>query len=138
MHVGLFGEYCFSPLLGVSSELSYSQQGTTLNNLEFGLNYLQMPVMLNLHDNDFTFQGGIYGSVLLKGKALYGKITEDVTEQFKPTDTGLCLGLVYSFFGNTLISVRYYGGLPNVNKTLADSRLQLRNSTLQISGGYNF
>ena len=138
MHVGLTGECRISPLLGIATDLSYSQQGTTLNNLEFGLNYLKMPLMLTFHDNDFAAQVGVYGSVLLKGKAIYGKITEDVTEHFKPTETGLCLGATYSFFGNTFLGARFYRGLQNINKTIQDSRLQLRSSTLQIYAGYTF
>jgi hypothetical protein len=138
MHIGLTGEYRFRPVLGVAAELNYTQHGTTLDNLEFGLNYLQMPVLLTLHDNDFAVQAGVYGALLLKGKALYGKITEDVTEHFKPSETGLCLGLSYSFFGNTFMGVRFYRGFQNINKTISDSRLELRNNTLQVSGGYTF
>lgn len=138
MHVGLFGQCQISPLLGLSTELNYSQQGTTLHNVEYGLNYLSMPIMLNLHDNDFSVQVGVYGALLLKGKAFYGKITEDVTEHFKPTETGLCLGLSYSFFDNTLVGVRFYRGLQNVNETITDYQLKLQNSTLQITAGYIF
>jgi hypothetical protein len=146
--IGFTGEYRFSRTLGLTAELNYSQQGAILPqpgpnlsgpshyDIEYGLNYLALPVLISLHEQNFTMQGGVYGAVLLKAKARNGKITEDVTQHFAPHESGLCLGLAYQFWGHTVFGLRIYQGLQNSNKSLPDTRAALQNSTFQITAGY--
>lgn len=136
--LGFAGDCQFGEYAGIAAELDYSQQGSSSPNGEYQLNYLKMPVMLTLNDNGFQVQGGLYGAMLLKGKAEYGNWTEDVTGKLKQTELGLCLGLAYNFLGYTRMGVRFSRGLDNINKNLADSKVQLVNSTLQVYGGYTF
>jgi len=136
--LGFTGEYQFSNLLGIAAELNYSQQGTGTVEAEYKLNYLKFPILLTLHDNNFLLQAGLYGAVLLKAKAGYGQWTEDVTDSFTNTDTGMSLGLAYAFSGNTLFGVRFQRGFDNVNKSIVNRKVELLNSALQLYGGYTF
>ncbi|MBK0403202.1 outer membrane beta-barrel protein [Adhaeribacter sp. BT258] len=63
---GFTGEYRFSSSWGIAAELNYSQHGATLQHtdygngissalkdIEYGLNYLALPLLISLHDNNF-------------------------------------------------------------------------------------
>jgi hypothetical protein len=121
--LGFMGEFHFSNALGIAAELNYSQQGTATTNAEYKLNYLKLPVLLTLHDNNFMVQAGLYGAVLLKGKAEYGNWTEDVTGRFANTDMGLSLGLGYSFSGNTCLASGFKGASIILTKALPIRKL---------------
>jgi hypothetical protein len=136
--VGFSAERRFSKVFGVATELNYSQQGVTTDNIEIGLNYLKMPLLLTLHDHNVTVQGGVFGAVLLKAKATAGKISEKVTDHFNETDAGICLGLRVNSFGPTFIGARFYQGLQDINKGAVTPKVELKSSTVQITAGYTF
>lgn len=135
---GFSGERRFSRAFGIAAEVNYSQQGTIADNVEFSLNYLKVPLLFTLHDHNVTVQGGVYGAVLLKAKATSGKIIEEITDNFKETDAGICLGLNFSSFGPTFVGARFYQGLQDINKGVVTPKVELKSSTVQVMVGYTF
>jgi hypothetical protein len=138
-HAGLFGEVQSSDDLGYGGEVSFSKQGVTVSNIDFGLNYLSIPLFLNLYSGKVTFQGGGYGSALFLATAKMGQDKKDITDSFQTTDFGLLVGLRYKPGDQTFISARFNLGMQNINNSFTEREdVALRNRNLQISAGYQF
>ncbi|HSI90473.1 MAG TPA: hypothetical protein VK927_05115, partial [Adhaeribacter sp.] len=124
---------------GYGAEVNFSKQGVTIDNQDLTLNYISVPVMLNLLEGPVTFQGGVYGAVFLNARIRNGQAWKDLTPYFQDTDYGIVLGLNFYPAGPTFISARFNLGLHNINDNLtkpADAVLKNRN--IQLSGGYRF
>ena len=145
-HLGVQGEYDFSPQLGIGLGLqlngkgykvdeSFSEDGFRYNYTEkITPLYLQVPLTLNFHKNNFFAAIGPYVAFGLTGKydvtieedgdkeTFDGKIafendfdinSDTPVESISPFDVGASLELGYEF-GNIRLSASYNLGLANI------------------------
>ena len=138
-HAGFFGEVQPREAFGYGAEVQYSKQGVTASNLDFSLDYLSLPLLLNFYQGKVTAQGGVYGAVLFLATARVGQEKQDVTDRFQSSDYGLLFGLKFSPLNKTFVGARFQLGLQNINNSFTkNSDAILRNRNLQISAGYQF
>ena len=155
LHAGLFREQRLSKDFGYQLELNFSKQGCSIASeyQEFRLNYLQLPVLLNVYGSDrILIQGGGYGAYLLSASVdqkfttsqtyQFAGSKTDVYDYFESFDAGVCLGLTFSSSNRTQIGVRYNYGLANINQQIQfrDTKEfpHLNNSVVQFSAGFRF
>ncbi|MBK0403201.1 PorT family protein [Adhaeribacter sp. BT258] len=139
LHGGFFGEIRPREAFGYGGEVMFSKQGVTASNLDFSLNYLSVPVFLNLYHGKVTFQGGGYGALLFMATAKMGQDKKDITDNFQTTDYGLLVGLRFRPLDKTFIGLRFNLGLQNINNNFTkNSAAVLRNRNIQVSAGYQF
>jgi hypothetical protein len=108
-YFGLLGHVHLNSQWAIQPELVYSKQGAVNGDIEYNLDYINIPVMLQyMFDNGFRLQAGPQLGIL--GKA-------DNKADLNPIDFGLGMGVSYvvpsTGFG---IDARYNLGLSNINK----------------------
>lgn len=140
-HAGLFGNRQVSEGFGYGGELNFSHQGVTASNLDISLNYITIPVLVNLYTGILTFQAGVYGAFLLSANVKAAYVTGDATSLFKGTDHGLLVGFNLNPAGPTFFGGRFNLGLKNVNNfqdLTVPNNTDLRNRNIQVTAGYEF
>ena len=139
VHAGFFGNVQTSEGFGFGGELNYSHQGVTASNLDVGLNYLSIPLLVNLYSGPVTFQGGIYGAYLISANLKNGQSKGDITSYFQDTDYGLLVGINLNPLGATFINARFNLGLKNINNQLTTpANVELYTRNIQLGLGYRF
>lgn len=127
---GLFARSAPDQPLGVQVELLYSTKGssTTYNALfglitqevDFNLNYLELPVLFSLRMGDIVdLQLGAYGAYLISAKASssgdLGSGSEELDrDNFKSLDFGIAGGVAFNLGSSAQVGVRYLHGLSKV------------------------
>lgn len=134
-------QYQLNGVLGVSGGLFYSQQGFNDDFGKAAVNYLNIPVLLNLYVTDgFAVKMGVQPSVKLTGKykANEGRTTvngDKITNEdknLKIFDFSIPVGLSYET-GNIVLDARYNAGLVNLIGSTTH-----KNSVIQLTVGYRF
>lgn len=127
-HVGAVAELKVFENLSLQPELLFSTQGATINDDEYKLNYLALPVMAKFYLNDklSVLAGPTFGVLVSE--------TDDVNPNDTNTfDFGLAGGLEYKIVGGLFAHARYGVGLSEISENS-----DIKNSLFQISLGYMF
>lgn len=138
--IGGFAEIKVSEKFAVQPELLYSAQGTSGDDVDFNLNYLNIPVMAKFYVADaFSLEAGPQIGFLLSSK-FDGEDFKDFTSS---TDFSLNLGAGYDFTENLTAGVRYNFGLSNVLdfgdfEEEIGEELSAKNGVFSVSVGYKF
>lgn len=134
---GILGYRQISEGFGYGGEINFSQQGATVQSVECALNYLSVPLMLNLHANPVVFQAGLYGAYLFSATARVNK--EDIGRYFQETDYGFVAGVNFHTASPTFFSARVNIGIKNINNGFASPKeTVLQNRVFQLGAGYKF
>lgn len=126
-HVGFFGQSALGEATAIQTELLYTTAGnkSTYNvaglngEIDFNLNYIQLPVMLNLKiAGILEVHGGIYAAYLIgansKSDGNFGSGYQELNRDgFKDLDFGLAAGAGVNF-GDLQVGLRYNLGLTEV------------------------
>ena len=144
-NLGAFAELNFSDKVGIQPEVMWNQtnyrtgtnfsdiypQGT--NDVKGKLNYLSIPVLLNVSPAKFiTFQAGPQFGILLNQDKTLVKNGEDA---FKKGDFSM-LGGVQLNIGSLKLGGRYVVGLANINDI--DDKEKWKNQGFQVYAGFRF
>lgn len=146
--LGLTGTYPLNDLFAIRSEILYSTKGARNNyatnnfngNVNFGLRYLEVPVMGMITFNRFNIHAGIYGAYRLSTQIVttggVGQMTLG-TPDISTFDVGFNLGGEVRF--NTFhVGARYVGGIINVTGSQQSQEFLEggTNNTFRIYGIY--
>lgn len=127
-HAGLFGERHSSKSFGYGGEIGFSNQGSKSGDIDLNLNYLSIPVFINIYAGNVTFQGGGYGAFLLSSTVE----ARDISGNFPDMDYGALLGLKVGLGKTLALGVKNLFGLKDLNES-GSSDTALRNNNLQFS-----
>jgi hypothetical protein len=138
-HAGIFGNVQASEGFGYGTEINYSKQGVSVNNFDISLNYVSVPVFLNLYTGPVIFQAGGYGAFLFSASGDGGQARKELTQFFQDTDYGLLVGFVLKPGSRTFLAGRFNLGFNNINDHFTDPpSADIRNRNIQLSLGYDF
>ncbi len=126
-HFGFFGQSELSDAVALQTELLYTTAGNRSTyragpfdgTVDFNLNYLQVPVMLNLKVADaLEFHGGLYAAYLVgantSSEGDFGTSFQELDrENFKDLDFGFAAGFGVNF-GDLQLGLRYNLGLTEI------------------------
>ncbi len=127
-HIGGVAELRVFQNLALQPELLFSTQGAKVENEQYKLNYLSLPVMAKFYLNDaLSVQAGPTFGVLLSQTK---NVAVNDTNTF---DFGLAGGLEYKIIGGLFVQGRYGVGFTDMAKDA-----NVRNSVIQLSIGYLF
>ncbi|RPD42229.1 porin family protein [Chitinophaga barathri] len=140
IHLGAFARIGITEEWSVQPELVYSGQGykwnpPVLDRMNFAVNYINLPVMLQYHIiPEFHLEAGpqIGFRVAAKAKFTNGDAL-DIKDETKGVDLGLGFGLGYTFDMGLGVGARYNFGLTNIWDNNRDSG---NNSVAQIGVYY--
>jgi hypothetical protein len=126
--VGAFSNFDLSDKLNFQFEINYSEKGSRKNpktdegDTDFFLlrmNYVEIPVMLRMKKDRFTYEAGAY----------YGRLVHDYledengpftipeqTNQLKNSDLGLLIGINFHFTESLIMNWRYSNSIVPVRK----------------------
>lgn len=127
-HIGGIAEFKIFENLALQPELLYSTQGAKIDDTEYKLGYLTLPVMAKFYLNDkLSIHVGPQFGVLVSE-------TSDVMADDSNTfDFGLAGGIEYRIAGGLFAQARYNAGMSELSEN-AD----VKNSVFQLSIGYLF
>lgn len=127
-HVGVLTELNLIENLSLQGELLYSSQGTELNNEDYKLDYISVPVLAKLYliTDKLSLEAGPQFSFLLN---------DDVPDTFrtKTFDFAAVGGLGYNLTQNIFVQARYVVGLTDASREAA-----VTNKVIQLSAGLRF
>jgi len=149
LNIGVFANFALKERLSLQPELSFSQMGTKLEDIDEEsqtLNYISLPVMAKYAINNWGIFAGPQLSFLTSAKAKYEGETESISEYYKSTDFSLVFGTDYSISKKLFVGARYQLGVTNIGVEPKDeyeyeydqptNKMRNRNFTLSI--GYSF
>jgi len=127
-HIGAIAEFSIFQNLALQPELLYSVQGAKLEDVDYELGYLTLPVMAKFYLNDklSIHAGPQFGLLISEGNGL-----EEADNN--TTDFGISAGLQYKVIGGLFIQGRYNSGLSEIS-----DNAEIKNTVLQFSIGYLF
>ena len=127
-HVGAIAEFKIFDNLALQPELVYSAQGAKLQDVDYKLGYLTLPVMAKFYLNDklSVHAGPQFGLLVSDADGVDG--TDNNT-----TDFGISGGIEYRLVGGLFIQGRYNSGLSKIS-----DNAEVKNTVLQFSIGYLF
>ena len=127
-HVGILTELNLIQNFSLQGELLYSSQGTDLDNEDYKLDYVSLPVLAKLYliTDKLSLEAGPQFSFL---------INEDVPDTFrtKTFDFAAVGGLGYNLTRNIFVQARYVVGLTDASKDA-----EVTNKVIQLSAGLRF
>ncbi|WP_432671618.1 porin family protein [Flavobacterium sp. SM2513] len=127
-HVGALVELNLIQNFSLQSELMYSSQGTELNNEDYKLDYVSLPVLAKFYviTDKLSLEAGPQFSFL---------INEDVPDAFrtKTFDFAAVGGLGYNLTSFIFVQARYVVGLTDTSKDAS-----VTNKVIQLSAGLRF
>lgn len=138
-HLGAYATFNFGDKLGFQPEILYNSVGTKYTDpdggdVNFVLNYISIPLMLNFNVNDMiALQAGPQFSLLSSAEAKFDGGSIDFKDFLKGNDFGLNFGAMLNF-GKLNATARYCLGLSNIDDTGGSG--ELKNGVIQISLGY--
>ena len=133
-HGGAFALFKFTAI-GIQPELLFSQQGTTIDDVNFGegdlkMSYMTIPVMLKFYlPGGFNLQAGPQFG-FLNSAEFDGT---DVKDSFKDSDISANVGVAWDAPFGLVLDARYNIGLSDVSE---DSAIELKSGIFQFSVGY--
>lgn len=96
-HAGVIGQRELNNRINIQSEIVFSMQGAELGNTRFNLNYINVPLLIQLTvANGLRVQVGPQIGILVSAETVNRSITIDVMDDFKPVDIGLSVGTSYT------------------------------------------
>lgn len=136
LHVGLLGHIHLADQYAFQPELVYSMQGATSGNMDYKLDYINVPLLVQyMFDNGFRIQAGPQLGLLVNAKA-ENNSSVDIQDDFKSIDMGLSVGASYvhppTGYG---IDARYNIGLSDISES---SNVKSTNMGFQIGLFYLF
>src|SRR5579863_7882238 len=145
--VGAFAELNFTKHIGIQPELLWSQTNfrtsgnfsdvvpTGFNDVKGSLNYLSVPILLNLSPSKIiSFQLGPQFGILLNQTSI-NNTGSDVKQAFNKGDVSI-LGGVQVNLGGLKIGGRYSLGLSNLNANNSSSPDNWKNQGFQLFVGF--
>jgi opacity protein-like surface antigen len=147
-NAGVSLEYYFSDRWGIKGKLIYDQKGgsngilnfqdgTEIDNINFRLNYITLPVMANWHfgrTRNWYLNFGPYVGVLMSAKESYSNM--DIKDAFNSTDFGLALGIGVKFpisrSVKMFIEADGQGGITDIFKDNPDRSVQNSRSSINV------
>ena len=121
---GVFLNLPFGPTLAFQPELLFEQKGGQVNGNPYRLDYMEVPVLLNV-----SFLGPLG---LLLGPAFAANVGNEGVTNPNSTDVGLILGAQLDFLP-ILLSGRYEVGLTDVS-----TNANVQNGTFTFLAGFSF
>jgi len=151
-YAGLFASYNFTDVVGIQSEILYSQQGfrdhIDSESATISLDYITVPVLISFslrNYEQFKFVLGPQVAYLVRSKEDPDVYTDDnpiaqilpKSDTFEDIDYGAVVGLEYEFSDQFLLNARYYHGLAEFfNQDKVESEAQ--NRTFSLGVAYRF
>lgn len=136
-HIGFFAQFSLSENIKLSPELLFSRQGAKVIDGEVRIDYLSLPLLINIYEYKWLFLqiGGQVGLVTSAGAYSNG-VGTDIKSSLKPIDASLVGGLGFHF-DRIIVNARYNWGIidivkSNPNLTIARSNITT-STTIQIS-----
>ena len=128
LHLGLIAEFKIFQNLALQPELVYSAQGAKINDVDYKLGYLTLPVLAKFYLNDkLSIHAGPQFGLLISEN-------DEVKEaDNNSTDFGISAGLEYNIIGGLFVQGRYNNGLSEIT-----DNTEIKNSVIQFSIGYLF
>jgi hypothetical protein len=121
---GLFLQLPLGTSLSLRPEVLYSQKGGKINGVDYALDYVEIPVLLNVN---------VIGPLgLLMGPSFNANVATPAGVTVNATDVGIVGGAQVDLF-NFLVSARYEVGLLDLN-----SNSKLQNGTFTLLAGIYF
>lgn len=129
-NVGFFSQMMIAETFGFQPEILFNTKGTSTSysgifnqEIDFNLNYIDVPVMLVYRPFEvMEIQAGPYIGFLLKSNVVYSGVLEGSDEldrdNFNLFDYGAAAGVAFTF-GGVQLGARYNFGLQNVAKNTA-------------------
>lgn len=117
-HIGLLSHHHMGDQFALQPEIYFSTQGTSFNNGDLNLNYVNIPLLFQyMFDNGFRLEAGPQLGILTSAETKIGNNTEDVKNDFKSTDIGLVMGMSYVKPSTGLgYNIRYNHGLTDITE----------------------
>jgi hypothetical protein len=110
-YIGVTKEFRFGKVIGLQTEFLYQLLGYETGISKFNLNYLQIPVNLNINIGPFYLAAGAYGSMLVAGNEKIGETKlKHGWNSFTWGDWGFTFGTGLKF-KRFAIDVRYQMGM---------------------------
>lgn len=161
-NLGLTATYELTSLIGVKAEMLYSMQGAAIEYSEniplFGtleythktkLNYLSIPVLANATFGSAYINAGPAFNFLVASDDEFELTSDqdnidiedyvgDYEVDYVKNDISFVIGGGYNV-GNIFLEVRYNAGLKSISEdNLLNQEIDIKNSVIQFSVGYNF
>lgn len=128
-HAGAFASFKFTKL-AIQPEIIYSQQGSTVNSVDYSLGYINVPILLKLYlIGGFNLQAGPQFGFL--SSATSGGV--DVKSLVKSSDTSIALGAGFDI-SKFCIDARYNMGVSEINNQAGSAAA--KNQVFQLSLGF--
>lgn len=144
INVGAEALYMCNDNIGISVGAMYSQQGCKVKDTTLGIDYVNVPVMLNGYvAKGLALKAGVQAGFKVNDKATANGVSVDLDTMsklvggdatVKSFDVSVPVGISYEF-KNIVLDARANLGVISVFK---DKNLSARNSTVQLSLGYRF
>lgn len=127
-HLGVTAEFSIFQNLSLQPELVYSVQGAKLEDTDYKLGYLTLPVMVKFYLNDkLSIHAGPQFGLLVSE-------SDEVKENDNnTTDYGISAGIEYKIIGGLFAQARYNSGLSEIS-----DNAEVKNTVFQLSLGYQF
>lgn len=121
--IGLYSDFDISPLLNFQFELNYSEKGSRRNpktsegDTDFFLlrmDYVEIPVMLRIKKERFTYEAGFYYSQLVNSYLEDENGPFEIppeTNQLNEYDLGVLIGINFNFTEHLIMNWRYSNSL---------------------------
>jgi opacity protein-like surface antigen len=128
LHLGVIAEFSIFQNLSLQPELLYSAQGANINDVDYKLGYLTLPVMAKFYLNDkLSVHAGPQFGLLISEN-------DEIKEaDNNKTDFGISGGIEYNLLGGLFVQGRYNSGMSNLS-----DNVEVKNSVIQLSIGYMF
>lgn len=128
LHLGVIAEFKIFENLALQPELVYSAQGANVNEVDYKLGYLTLPVMAKFYLNDkLSIHAGPQFGILISEN-------DEIKEaDNNSTDFGISGGIEYNIIGGLFAQARYNNGLSEIT-----DNAEIKNTVFQLSIGYLF
>lgn len=135
-HLGGLAHIHVSRFFAVQPELVYSEQGAKYAGIEYKMNYVNIPVLLQyMAGGGFRLQTGPQLGILASAKAKSGGTTVDIKDQFKTVDFAWSFGAGYLTPVGFGVDARYNLGISNI---VDEGGGDVRNNVFQLGVFYQF
>jgi hypothetical protein len=133
-HLGGLAHIHIAPHFALQPELVFSGQGAKYSGIEYKMNYVNIPVLLQfMAGGGFRLQTGPQLGILASAKGESGGTTVDIKDQFKTVDLAWSFGAGYLTPVGFGIDARYNLGLSNVAD---DGGSDVKNNVIQLGVFY--
>ncbi len=123
---GAFANFHITSSLAIQPELLYAQKGGKINGNDYQMDYVEVPVLLEICLGNNSFNPGI-----LAGPAFNSNVASHGVIDVKKSDVGLVLGGQVAIT-KFLVSARYEIGLLDVN-----DNQKIKNGTFTLMVGFS-